>query len=324
MLDLLSMGDMMIDFTPAGISEKGNPLYEQNPGGAPANVCVTVSRLGGKAGFLGKVGDEIFGHFLEKKLDEYNIDKRGLSFSRKGCTKLGYVTLDSNNDRSFYFVPSPLAEEDLTMDDIDKTLLDDCKVFLLSTVSQYKDPIRKTSASLIEEFKRRGTKIAYDPNWNCAFSFDPQYERDIIRSTIARADIVKISHEEFRFVYGDVTFEQVAEMSVANGAQVFVVTCGSKGCYYKTWSCEGYVPAYRIRAIDTTGAGDAFMGGLLFMLTRQKASGIECMPKLEIEDIMRFASACGAICAMKRGAMPSVDDIEEVYRFTKQRRNTND
>lgn len=315
MLDLLSIGDLMIDFTPAGISEKGNPLFEQNPGGAPANVCVTVSGLGGKAGFMGKVGDEIFGHFLKKKLDEYGIDSRGLSFASKGCTKLGYVTLDSNNDRSFFFVPNELAEINLTMEDVDKTLLDDCKVFLLSTVSQYRDPIRKTSAELIDEFKKRGTRIAYDPNWNCAFSFDPQYERDTIRHTIVRADIVKISQEEFRFVYGNMGFSQVADAVVSNGTQVFVITCGGEGCYYRTASCEGSIPAYAIQPLDTTGAGDAFMGGLLYRLTRENAQKIECMTKPEIEDIMRFASACGAICATKRGAMPSVYSIDEVYRF---------
>lgn len=318
MMDLLAIGDLMIDFTPAGISPKGNPVYEQNPGGAPANVCVTLSRLGGKALFLGSVGNEMFGRFLQKKLEEYNVDGRGLHFSSEGVTKLSFVTLDANHDRSFFFMPSPLAEIHLRPEDIDTTLLDECKVFLLSTVSQYQEPIRSTSAWLIEQAHNRGRLVAYDPNWNKAFSFDPSFEREVIRSTIAKADIVKISLEEANFVYGDTSFEALASMAMEEGVKLFTMTSGAKGCQYCYAGGSGKVPGFRIEAIDTTGAGDAFMGGLIYSLTRPDIGRIDSISPQKMHAILSFANACGAVCATKRGGMPSVDGIEEVWNCMEQ------
>lgn len=315
MLDLLAIGDLMVDFTPMDASPKGNPVFEQNPGGAPANVCVTLARLGGKAGFIGAVGDEVFGHFLAKRLDEYGVDRSGLRFSKRGGTKLAFVTLDENHERSFYFAPGPLAEIHFTPEDVDTGMLDQSKVFLLSTVSQYQEPIRSTSAWLCNEMHRRGKLVAYDPNWNCAFSSDPEYERNIIRSTIARADIVKISIEEANFVFGEMPFEEIADWAMGQGVKLFLITLGAKGCFYRYGNHSARLPAFQIQPVDTTGAGDAFTGALIYALTRPETAAIESLTREKIESILVFASACGAICATKRGAMPSVESETEVARF---------
>ena len=117
-LDVLTLGDLMVDFTPAGISPKGNLLYERNPGGAPANVAVTVSRLGGKSGFLGTVSDDIFGHFLADAMTKFGVNIQGLRFTRKAPTKMAFITLDENNNRSFDFPRGEVAETYYSPEDI--------------------------------------------------------------------------------------------------------------------------------------------------------------------------------------------------------------
>lgn len=122
-LDVLTLGDLMVDFTPAGISPKGNLLYERNPGGAPANVAVTVSRLGGKSGFLGTVSDDIFGHFLADAMTKFGVNIQGLRFTRKAPTKMAFITLDENNNRIYQLTRLNMPEiEQIPQPEIEKML----------------------------------------------------------------------------------------------------------------------------------------------------------------------------------------------------------
>ena len=313
MLDLLAIGDLMIDFTPAGISKKGNLLFERNPGGGPANAAVTVSRLGGEAGFIGTVGDDVFGRFLAKSMVNFGVDISGLKYTDKGGTKLGFVTLDEHNNRSFYFVPGPIAEIYFDESDIDINLINRCKIFLLSTVSQYREPIRTASAKILNIARQADKKVAYDPNWNIAFSTDKVMERSVIMDTILKADIVKLSEEEIQFVFGSKEYEKISKGIMEMGVKLLVITLGPRGCYYRYCKGDGYLPTFDVKVQDTTGSGDAFMGGLIYSLTRDDRKDIEHIPKEEMETILRFAHACGALCATKRGAMPSVNNKQEVY-----------
>ena len=295
-LDVLTLGDLMVDFTPAGISPKGNLLYERNPGGAPANVAVTVSRLGGKSGFLGTVSDDIFGHFLADAMTKFGVNIQGLRFTRKAPTKMAFITLDENNNRSFDFTRGEVAETYYSPEDIDEQLIDACRVFLLSTVSQYKEPCRLAAAKIVEMVKERGKLLVYDPNWNIAFSNDKEFERTVMLDTMHKADIVKISVEEAEFLFGkDITYEAVAHKIRSFGAKFVTIT-------------------YDVKVADTTGSGDAFIGGFIYQLTRLNMPEIEQIPQPEIEKMLRFAHACGALCASRKGAMPSVENEAEVER----------
>ena len=299
-LDVLTLGDLMVDFTPAGISPKGNLLYERNPGGAPANVAVTVSRLGGKSGFLGTVSDDIFGHFLADAMTKFGVNIQGLRFTRKAPTKMAFNTLDENNNRSFDFTRGEVAETYYSPEDIDEQLIDACRVFLLSTVSQYKEPCRLAAAKIVEMVKERGKLLVYDPNWNIAFSNDKEFERTVMLDTMHKADIVKISVEEAEFLFGkDITYEAVAHKIRSFGAKFVTITLGPRGCYYSYKGGEGHLPTYDVKVADTTGSGDAFIGGFIYQLTRLNMPVIEQIPQPDIERMLRFAHACGALCASR-------------------------
>ena len=314
-LDVLTLGDLMVDFTPAGISPKGNLLYERNPGGAPANVAVTVSRLGGKSGFLGTVSDDIFGHFLADAMTKFGVNIQGLRFTRKAPTKMAFITLDENNNRSFDFTRGEVAETYYSPEDIDEQLIDACRVFLLSTVSQYKEPCRLAAAKIVEMVKERGKLLVYDPNWNIAFSNDKEFERTVMLDTMHKADIVKISVEEAEFLFGkDITYEAVAHKIRSFGAKFVTITLGPRGCYYSYKGGEGHLPTYDVKVADTTGSGDAFIGGFIYQLTRLNMPVIEQIPQPDIERILTCAHACGALCASRKGAMPSVENEAEVER----------
>ena len=303
-LDVLTLGDLMVDFTPAGISPKGNLLYERNPGGAPANVAVTVSRLGGKSGFLGTVSDDIFGHFLADAMTKFGVNIQGLRFTRKAPTKMAFITLDENNNRSFDFTRGEVAETYYSPEDIDEQLIDACRVFLLSTVSQYKEPCRLAAAKIVEMVKERGKLLVYDPNWNIAFSNDKEFERTVMLDTMHKADIVKISVEEAEFLFGkDITYEAVAHKIRSFGAKFVTITLGPRGCFYSYKGGEGHLPTYDVKVADTTGSGDAFIGGFIYQLTRLNMPVIEQIPQPDIERMLRFAHACGALCASRKGAM---------------------
>lgn len=318
LLDVLTLGDLMIDFTPAGISPKNNLLYERNPGGAPANVAVTISKLGGRAGFLGTVSSDSFGLFLRSKMIEYGVCIDGLRFTDQAGVKMAFVTLDENNNRSFLFTKGNIAETYYSPEDVDVSLIRESKVLLISTVSQYHEPFRSASAFAVETASRNGLLIAYDPNWNIAFSEDREKERRIILSTAGIVDLMKISLEEVRFLFGEhETVESAAEKLKALGPELVTVTLGPKGNYYLYDGGSGYLPTYDTTVVDTTGSGDAFIGGLLYRLTRKNRIDIAGIPKGEMEDMMRFAHACGALCASKRGGMPSVEGIEEVMHCMK-------
>ena len=193
--------------------------------------------------------------------------------------------------------------------------IDACRVFLLSTVSQYKEPCRLAAAKIVEMVKERGKLLVYDPNWNIAFSNDKEFERTVMLDTMHKADIVKISVEEAEFLFGkDITYEAVAHKIRSFGAKFVTITLGPRGCFYSYKGGEGHLPTYDVKVADTTGSGDAFIGGFIYQLTRLNMPEIEQIPQPEIEKMLRFAHACGALCASRKGAMPSVENEAEVER----------
>ena len=311
MLDVLSMGDVMIDFTPDGISEKGNLRFERNPGGAPANVAVTVSLLGGESGFAGAVGNDIFGRFLRTTLERYRVDITGLRFTDRAGTRLAFIELDEQGDRHFAFTKGAVAETFYSADDLDPAWFSNCRIFHMASTIQYAEPARTASQAALTLARQSGALCSYDPNWNIAVSKDEAEERRVIKDTFTKTDVIKISVEELEFLLGHGDWERGAREILEMGPQLVAVSLGRRGCYYRTGAATGRLPAYDVPVRDTTGAGDAFMGGLLFQLAHAGRWPCE-LPKEALDEIFRFANACGACCAGRRGGMPSIGGIEEV------------
>jgi fructokinase len=311
MFDVVALGELLIDFTPLGVSKAGNPVYEQNPGGAPANVLVTVRRLGGSSAFIGKVGQDNFGHFLKKVLENNQIDTTGLRYSEEAFTTLAFVHLDAKGDRSFSFCRNPGADTLLRVKDVDFSLIDAAKIFHFGSISLSTEPSRSATIAAVEYAKRAGCFVSYDPNWRPPlWKNDATAKEEILRG-LKYADILKISESELTLITGESSLEKGSEMLYKDGIKLIVVTMGPNGCYYKYHGGSGKVATYDTHVVDTTGAGDAFLGGLLYRISKLN-DGIEQVEKSQLEEMLDFSNAAGALCASKRGAISAMPDLVSV------------
>ncbi len=314
MFDLVSMGELLIDFTPRGISAAGNPLFEQNPGGGPANLACAAAKMGCKVSFIGKVGNDVMGSFLKRTLVQNQVDTRNLLQDAQYKTTLAFVHLDESGDRSFSFYRENGADTMLRFSEIDLSLLKNCRYFFFSSVLMAQGASRETSFQVARYVKSEGIPVIFDPNlrfnlWNSA-----EDAKSCICRALAYADIVKVSEEELVFLTGENDCKKATEilMNRYPVAAVFA-TLGAKGCYARTAAGRSaYHPGFAVHTVDTTAAGDSFTGGLVRCLSKSEKP-IAQYSEGELKEAIRFANAVGALTTTKPGAisaMPGLHDVE--------------
>lgn len=311
MYDVIALGELLIDFTPYGASQTGNDLFEKNPGGAPANVLVALSKLGKSTAFLGMVGKDQFGVFLKNVLEESGVDTTGLKFTDKANTTLAFVHLKSDGDRQFSFYRNPGADIMLSKDDIDYNIIKSSKIFHFGSLSLTHDEPREATVKAVEYAKENGLLISYDPNLRPPLWKDLNTARENIQIGLKYADILKVSDEELEFITGTKDFEKGTELLMNMGISLILVTLGADGCFYRCKSITGKVNGYSVKAIDTTGAGDAFLGAVLYKLNR-RINEFKDLNKEDIEEILKFANATGALATTKKGAIPAMPMQSEI------------
>lgn len=311
MFDVVALGELLIDFTPLGNSVAGNLLFERNAGGAPANVLAAVSKLGGKGAFIGKVGNDQFGHYLKRVLDENHIETSGLKFSEEVNTTLAFVHLDESGDRSFSFYRKPGADIMLSPYDLELDIINNCKIFHFGSLSMTNEPARSATLKAVEYAKEKGKLISYDPNWRPPLWKDNISAKEGMLLGLKYADILKISETELEFLTGESNLEKGSKALFDKGIKLVLVTLGSRGCFYRCASGVDHLNTYDTKVVDTTGAGDAFLGGLLYKISKISMPLNE-IDKVIITDIVDFSNAVGALCASKRGAIPAMPILMEV------------
>ncbi|HOK43316.1 MAG TPA: PfkB family carbohydrate kinase [Thermoclostridium caenicola] len=313
MLDLAAIGELLIDFTPSGVSEQGNPLFECNPGGAPANVLAAMTRLGGTGAFIGKVGSDTFGSFLYDILKQNGIDHRGLRFDPKVHTTLAFVHLSRTGDRSFSFYRDPGADRMLTFEEVDQDVIRQAKAFHFGSVSMTHEPSRTATLGAARFARELGKTISYDPNLRPALWNSLEEAREVIIRGMEYADILKISEEELIFLTGQTDLEKGAELlaEVFRG-RILLLTLGPNGCFFGMDGKYDRLPTYdKVKTIDTTGAGDAFLGGFLFRI-RPYFGRLQELTFDELRDAVNFANAVGSLATTRKGAIPAMPRLEEV------------
>ncbi|XP_020576957.1 probable fructokinase-1 [Phalaenopsis equestris] len=312
---VVSFGEMLIDFVPtvSGVSLAEAPGFIKAPGGAPANVSIAVSRLGGRAAFMGKLGDDEFGRMLAAILRDNGVSDSGVTFDGGARTALAFVTLRSDGDREFMFYRNPSADMLLTPDELDLNLLRRAKVFHYGSISLITDPCRSAHLKALEVAKETGSLLSYDPNLRLPLWPSAAEAKEQILSIWDQADIIKISDVELEFLTGQASVEDEAVLSLWHpGLKLLLVTLGEKGCKYYTKDFRGTVNAFSVKQVDTTGAGDAFVGALLSKVV-QDMSVLQDEKKLR--EVLRFANACGAITTTKKGAIPALPNLSEALAF---------
>lgn len=317
MFDVIALGELLIDFTYHGKTQNGMSLFEQNPGGAPANVLCVLANLGLKTAFTGKVGTDMHGDFLRSTLAQKGVDTSGLISDSDVFTTLAFVELSESGERKFSFSRKPGADTCLTADEIRHIAFDKCRMFHFGSLSLTDEPVRSATLHAIKTSKQAGAIISCDPNYRAPLWSNEAAAVQQISSILEFVDIMKISDEETVLITGKATPQDAAEYLLDKGISCVVVTLGDKGAYAATRDAQVLVPGFTVPVVDTTGAGDAFWGGFLYKLAK---SGLwpDKLGEAELSRFVEFANATAALCVQKRGGIPAMPILNEVLDFMKQ------
>ncbi|AOR24339.1 carbohydrate kinase family protein [Clostridium taeniosporum] len=312
MFDVVAIGELLIDFTFGGKDDAGNTIFCEKAGGAPANVLAANSKLGGKTAFIGKVGQDSFGEFLKETLENLNINIKGLVRTNKVNTTLAFVNIDKNGERSFSFYRNPGADMMLQYDEVNKEVIDQCNIFHFGSVSLTKGPSQEATLKSVEYAKKKGKIISYDPNYRPLLWDNNEYAKKMMLEGLKFADIIKVSDEELELLTGETDLIKGSKELSKNGATLVLISLGEKGSFYRKGDIYGLVEPYKVKAIDTNGAGDSFFGALHYKLIGKSLADIEKMTREEIEDIIKFANVAGAITTTRSGAISALPELKEI------------
>jgi fructokinase len=311
---VISHGEMLIDFvsTVNGVALVEVPSFLKAPGGAPANVAVGLARLGVAAGFMGQVGDDAFGHFLAQTLREDNVEVTALRFSREARTMLAFVSLRADGERDFMFYRHPSADMLYRPEDVDEIYLRSAQAFHFGTISLIGEPARSAALHAAKIAREAGLLISFDPNLRLNLWPDAKAARDAMRLGWLLASVIKVSEEEFTFLGETDDLTEAACKLWHNDLRVLIITRGKAGCRYVTSAFSGEVPGFTVSAVDTTGAGDGFVAGLLKGLHGQPDAHTD---ENRLRAICRYANAVGALTTTRRGAIPALPTAEQVETY---------
>ncbi|MBR6160071.1 MAG: carbohydrate kinase, partial [Lachnospiraceae bacterium] len=299
--DVAALGELLIDMTDNGRSGQGNVLYEANPGGAPCNVLSMLKKLGHTVGFIGKVGDDIFGHELKSVLEEVGIDTKGLVIDKDVRTTLAFVKTFEDGDRDFSFYRNPGADMMLDKDEVNADIIRNSKIFHFGTLSMTHPVVRAATLFALDQAKAAKALISFDPNireplWN---SMDEAREQ--VLKGLEYCDILKISDNEIQWLTGiDDYADGVKWILSRYPARLVTVSLGKNGSmafYRKDASASDHVmasadPFLQEDTIETTGAGDTFNGCILHGISQK---GLDDLSADDLEEMLIFANAAASI-----------------------------
>ncbi|OAS21827.1 carbohydrate kinase family protein [Paenibacillus oryzisoli] len=316
--DVVALGEYLIDFTPAGRSEAGQPLFERNPGGAPVNVVAALAKFGKRAGFIGKVGSDPFGLYLREALLDVGVSDHGLVATDEAHTTMAFVQLDAEGDRSFHFARNPGADQLLREDEVHLAMLAEARIFHFGSISMTAEPVYTATLKAVHVAKERGALISYDPNWRPSLWKDEAQALEAIHVGLSLANLVKVSAEELVFLTAEQDLEKAARHLVEQyGITLLLVTAGGSGSFYQMKDWWGKVDTYPVLTVDTTGAGDAFLGALLYKVL-EMGMPLQEWQEEELREALDFANAAGALATTRKGAIPSLGTFEEIHALMQE------
>ncbi|WP_028235488.1 carbohydrate kinase family protein [Pseudobutyrivibrio sp. MD2005] len=316
-IDVVALGELLIDMTNNGVSAQGNSMFEANPGGAPCNVLAMLKRFGHSVGFIGKVGDDMFGRKLKGTLEEVGIMTDNLKMDKDVHTTLAFVETFPDGDRDFSFYRNPGADMMLRKDEIDPKTIANTKIFHFGTLSMTHEMPREATLFALEEAKKNGAVITFDPNlreplWN---SLDEAKEQ--ILKGMEYCDYLKISDNEIQWLTGEEDFTAgVHKIREKFNIPLITVSMGKDGsrAYYKPEGKDEVIvevaPFLSDETIETTGAGDTFCGTVIHYLLQY---GVDNLDEAKLKEMLTTANAAASLITRVKGAlrvMPQLDDVK--------------
>ncbi|MDB5055425.1 MAG: fructokinase2-like [Bacilli bacterium] len=322
---IIAFGEALIDFVSleSGCGLEDAHGFAKAAGGAPANVAAAVAKLGGKAGFIGKVGKDPFGYFLRNTLQEIGVEVSHLLHSNEAKTTLAFVSLQENGERDFMFYRQPGADMLLNVSDINESYIQSAAIFHFGSISLGSEPIREATLHAIRIAKAANAVISFDPNWRPALWDSPNQALYEFGNVLSFVDIIKLNEEEIEFFTGTTKPQEAAERLHIKGISLVTITLGEKGCYYsyakEDFKTTGFCPGFSVIPLDTTGAGDSFIGGLLTRLLETSvihaaeiSLGSFNWSVDDFKEAVRFAVVTSALTVTKKGGIPALPHREEV------------
>lgn len=309
MIDVVALGELLIDFAAKSADAGGYPTMAANPGGAPGNFLAALGVYGCKTAFIGKVGADTFGRLLRRTMQHAGIETKGIVEDPEVFTTLAFVTFDASGDRSFSFARKPGADTQLRFDELDLSVIGEARVFHFGTLSLTDEPARCTTYRAVEYAKAHGKLITFDPNLRKPLWRDLVNAKEQMLWGLDHTDVVKISDEEVEFLFS---------LGAQDGAQYILdhfpvklvfVTCGADGCWFQNRKSSGHVDSLKnIKVVDTTGAGDIFGGSAVWKLL-QTGKAPEDLTETELREIVSFACKAAGLSTTKHGGISSVPEL---------------
>ena len=316
--DVTALGELLIDFTESGTSTQGNPVLEANPGGAPCNVLAMLEKLGKKAAFIGKVGNDMFGTQLKNAVEEVNIDTRNLVIDKEVHTTLAFVHTYPDGDRDFSFYRNPGADMMLTRDEVQEDLIRDSRIFHFGTLSSTHESVREATRYALDVAKEAGCIVSFDPNLRPPLWKSLEDARAEIEYGLSKCDILKISDNEVEFLFGTTDYDKgAALLKEKYNIPLILITMGKDGsrAYYKDLRVEA-APFLQEHTIETTGAGDTFCASSLNYILEH---GLDNLTAENLKELLTFANAAASLITTRKGALRVMPAKEEVLDFIKSR-----
>ncbi|PMQ01868.1 MAG: ribokinase [Dictyoglomus sp. NZ13-RE01] len=300
---ILVCGEALIDFTPKKFGDEIG--YVPHPGGSPFNVAITLGRLKADVSFFGKISYDIFGEMLFSFLKENNVDTRYLLRGREPTT-LAFVIIGPDNEPHFVFYGDNSADSSIRSEELPYSFSSDIALMHFGSISLIREPGASTLESLMEREKGK-ILISLDPNVRPILIHDKERYIERLEKWVSWSNLVKMSRADLEWLYPGLSLEEMAQKYIGLGVDIVVVTLGERGskAFTKDGSIE--VPAYKVKVVDTVGAGDSFMGGLLYWFWKIGKLNIKEFNSISLKDIeegLKFASKVAGLTCTRAGANP--------------------
>lgn len=313
---IVTLGEVLIDMFPAEI---GRPLvavtaFHPKPGGAPANVAVAARRLGVESAFIGKVGDDLFGHHLVDVLTAQGVDTRAMRVDDDARTTMAIIAMPDAHSAEFVFYRNPGADLRLRPDELDEALLRQTRALHVGSLSLVDEPARSATFAAVRIAREAGALISLDVNYRPSLWRSGEEALVLIRRLLPHTHLLKVNEAELRLLQAEQEMRAAIAVLLAQGPALCVVTRGPDGSAAYFGDEEVVVPGFAVPTVDAIGCGDAFVAALLVQLTAT-TSWRSHLTRDGMQAALRYANAVGALTAQKQGVIPALPTASAVDAF---------
>jgi len=321
-MDIVCLGELLVDMFPAevGRSLAEVSAFRPKPGGAPANVAVAATRLGASSAFIGKVGDDAFGHHLADVLRQEGVDVRGMRYDAEARTGMAFIAMPDVNSYEILFYRNPGADMRLQADELDRELLQETRAFHFGSLSLIQEPSRSATMEAVKIAREAGALVSFDVNYRSDL-WSREEARERVLATMPYVDLLKVNEIEIGLLTGSANPDTASKTLLDLGPDLCVATLGPEGSFFQVAEGGGHVPPFEVQTVDATGCGDAFVAALLCQLVEpsdavgERAGWCGHLAPARMHEILRYANAVGALTSLTQGVIPALPTAEQVDEF---------